>query len=118
METIKMAFMALNLTHPEATEAYWLCLQPLLPYFEAFGVNGSYEILDKADICRWENPEMGEMSGLTIPLWQMLNTACVSYTRHPLLNLTCDAANGTIASWRTPKNHRYFWICHEMGVTL
>ena len=59
METIKMAFMALNLTHPEATEACWLCLQPLPPYFEAFGVNGSYEILDKADICRWETPKWG-----------------------------------------------------------
>ena len=69
METIKIVFLPLNLTHPEATEAFWLSLQPLPFYFEAFGVNGSYEILDKADICRWENPKMEEMSGPTIPLW-------------------------------------------------
>lgn len=49
MDTIKMAFMALNLTHPEAIEACWICLQPLTPCFETFGANGSYEILDKAD---------------------------------------------------------------------
>ena len=52
MEAIKMAFMTLNLTHPEATEACWFWLQPLPPYFAVFGVNGSDEILDKADICR------------------------------------------------------------------
>ena len=31
MQTIKTAFMALNRTHPEATEACWRCLQLLTP---------------------------------------------------------------------------------------
>lgn len=58
---------------------------------------------------------MGEMLGLTIPFWQMSNTTCVSYTRHPHLNLTRDVAHGFIASWRVPEDHGYFWICQEAG---
>lgn len=62
-------------------------------------------------------PPNGGDVGLIIPLWQMSNAACVSYTKHPLLNLSFDVVNGPIASWRVPKGHGYFWICQEMGVT-
>ena len=80
MEIINIVFMSLNLTHPEATEAFWLSLQPLPFYFEAFGVNDSYEILDKADICRWENPKMGEILRLTIPpLADIEHNLCLVY---------------------------------------
>ena len=47
----------------------------------------------------------------------MLNATCVSYTRHPLLNLTCDVANGSITSWMVPIDHGCFCICLEIGVT-
>ena len=47
----------------------------------------------------------------------MLKSTYVLYTRHLLLNFTCDLANGSIASWSVPKDHRYFWIFQEMGVT-
>lgn len=57
------------------------------------------------------------MLGLTILLWQMTNATCVLYTIHCHLHLTCDVANGSLTSWRVPKDHGYFWICQEMGVT-
>ena len=88
-----MAFMTLNLTQPEVIEVVSFAYS----HFEVFRINGFYRILDKADICGWVNPQMGEISGLTVSLWQISNATHVSYTRHPLPNLTCDMADRSIA---------------------
>ena len=52
---IRAAYATLNQTHPEATKSCWLCYNLIPPYYEAVGLNASYDLANSTDPpqCHW-----------------------------------------------------------------
>ena len=46
---VKAAYATLNQTHPEATKSCWLCYNLIPPYYEAIGLNASYDLANGTD---------------------------------------------------------------------
>ncbi|NXS65615.1 ENV1 protein, partial [Pandion haliaetus] len=58
---VQAAYQALNYMDPNATTACWLCYDTKPPFYEAIGMNTTYNLTNQENPlqCRWEERRVG-----------------------------------------------------------
>lgn len=113
---VKAAYATLNQTHPEATKSCWLCYNLIPPYYEAVGLNASYDLANGTDPpqCRWGERKVGltmrEVWGKGLCMGEILSG------RSPLCAHVVEPTDLPIARWLIPQMGGW-WVCSHTGLT-
>nr|AEW89630.1 envelope glycoprotein [Odocoileus hemionus]AHI49865.1 envelope glycoprotein [Odocoileus hemionus]AHI49869.1 envelope glycoprotein [Odocoileus hemionus]AHI49871.1 envelope glycoprotein [Odocoileus hemionus]AHI49876.1 envelope glycoprotein [Odocoileus hemionus] len=113
---VNAAFATLNNTDPNATQSCWLCYNPRPPYYEAIGLNVSYDLSSGQNPpqCRWEERKVG----LTMKeVWGQ--GLCLGTVPRDKTSL-CAQTEGNLSlqgkDWIVPRVGGW-WICSHTGLT-
>ena len=107
---IRAAYATLNQTHPEATKSCWLCYNLIPPYYEAVGLNSSYDLANSTDPPQyhWGDRKVG----LTIKeIWgKGLYMGTVLPAKSPLCVHFVEPDDLPVAKWLIPQMGGW-WVC-------
>ncbi|XDB60576.1 hypothetical protein AB1E18_013943 [Capra hircus] len=113
---VKAAYATLNQTHPKATKSCWLCYNLIPPYYEAVGLNASYDLANGTDPpqCRWGDRKVGltmrEVWGRGLCMGKILSG------RSPLCAHVVEPTDLPVARWLIPRMGGW-WVCSHTGLT-
>jgi hypothetical protein len=111
------AFLTLNHTNPNMTTSCWLCYDMRPPFYEAIGLNVTYDIStsENPTQCSWEDCKRG----LTIQQVSSQGT-CLGKVPVGKQDLCAVVENnptwGNGIKWVIPKGNGW-WICSQSGLT-
>ena len=115
-DLVKPAFAALNHSNPGATQSYWLCYTLYPPFYEAVGLNVSYNLSTSTNLpqCHWGERRVG----LTMrEVWgKGLCLGKVPPEKTPLCARTANLTGVDKTKWIVPEA-RGWWVCSHTGLT-
>ncbi|XP_052494354.1 MLV-related proviral Env polyprotein-like [Budorcas taxicolor] len=113
---VKETYEALNHSNPNATQSCWLCYTLRPPYYEAVGLNATYNlsILSNPLQCSWGDRKVG----LTLQeVWG--SGTCLGMVptdKQTLCAQTDDDTNFTNKTYVIPETGGW-WVCSQTGLT-
>jgi hypothetical protein len=117
-DMVDAAFLTLNHTNPSMTTSCWLCYNVRPPFYEAIGLNITYDnsTSDNPTQCAWGNRKRG----LTIRQVSGQGTCLgkVPRDRQGLCTVVTKGNNnwGSTIKWIVPKGEGW-WLCSRSGLT-